>query len=159
MEDALPDAWQDGRTNGADLTRALSQARREAVPGGSSGEHIEWGRHPLATGQGRRFGDPDTPFRDAGQVVLVQPLQTFDPPPEPAPPATLLEGHQIQDLAELLPELMEASACHQLKFRLQVVLEDAPLEIRAKVDQLIESRLKAEPTKNPDSSPRRQKAS
>ena len=143
MEAALPGAWQDGRTNGADLTRALSQARKKAVP---------WGlvRESILAGLDTRWleikdGDalsPDTPFRDAGQVVLARPLQTFDPPPEPAPPATLLEGHQIQDLAELLPELMEASAGHQLKFRLQVVLEDAPPEVRAKVDQLIDGRLK-----------------
>ena len=143
-EAALPGAWQDGRTNGADLTRALSQARKEAVP---------WGlvRESILAGLDTRWleikdGDavsPDTPFRDAGQVVLARPLQTFDPPPEPPPPATLLEGHQIQDLAELLPELMETSAGHQLKFRLQVVLEDAPPEVRAKVDQLIDGRLKS----------------
>ena len=151
LEEALPDAWHEGRTNGADLTRALSQARKEPVP---------WGlvRESMLSGVDTRWlqvkdGDavsPDTPFRDAGQVVLVRPLQTFDPtPPEPSPPAALLEGHQIQDLAELLPELMEASAGHQLKFRVQIVLEDAPPEIRTKVDQLIDSRLKSEPDQAP----------
>ena len=145
LEEALSDAWQEERTNGADLTRALSQARKEAVP---------WGlvRESMLSGVDTRWlqvkdGDavnPDTPFRDAGQVVLVRPLQTFDPaPPEPSPPSTLLEGHQIQDLAELLPELMEASAGHQLKFQMQVVLEEAPPEVRAKVDQLIDGRLKS----------------
>ena len=98
--------------------------------------------------------------RDTKRVVLTMTprenrsgvdfgVESFDPtPPEPAPPATLLEGHQIQDLAEFLPELMEASAGHQLKFRVQVVLEDAPPEIRDKVDQLIDSRLKAEPNRS-----------
>ena len=93
-----------------------------------------------------RDGDalgPDTPWRDAGKAVLARPLQTVDPPPEPEPPATLLEGHQIQDLAELVPELMEASAGHQLKFRMQVVLEDAPPEVRAEVERLIDGRLGA----------------
>ena len=147
VEEALPDAWQDGRTNGADLTRALSQARTEALP---------WGlvRESMLNGVDTRWLQvkdddalrPDTPFRDAGKVVLVRPLQTFDPtPPDPVPPAALLDGHQIQDLAELLPELIEASAGHQLKFRVQALLDDAPPEVRAKVDQLIESRLKAEP--------------
>ena len=147
VEEAIPDAWLEGRTNGADLTRALSQARQHAVP---------WGlvREAILSGVDTRWlqirdGDAvsaDTPFRDAGKVVLVRPLQTFDPtPPETSPPATLLEGHQIQDLAELLPELMEASAGHQLKFRVQAVLDDAPQEVRAKVDQLLNSRLKAEP--------------
>lgn len=77
-----------------------------------------------------------------GKAVLVRTLQTFAPtPPEPSAPSTLLEGHQIQDLAELLPELMEASAGHQLKFRVQAVPDDAPSEVRAKVDQLIDDRL------------------
>ena len=40
---------------------------------------------------------------------------------------------------------MEASAGHQLKFRVQAMLDDAPSEVRARVDQLIESRLNAEP--------------
>ena len=146
VEEALSGAWQDGCTNGADLTRALSQARHEAVP---------WGlvRESILAGLDTRWlqvkdGDavsPDAPFRDAGQVILIRPLQTLDPPPEPAPPTTLLEGHQLQDLAELLPELMEASAGHQLKFRVQAVLDDAPQEVRTKVDQLIDGRLKAEP--------------
>ena len=147
MEEALPDAWQHGRTNGADLTRALSQTRHEVLP---------WGlvRESMLNGVDTRWLQvkdndalrPDTPFRDAGKVELVRPLQTFDPaPPEPSAPSTLLEGHQIQDLAELLPELMEASAGHQLKFRVQAMLDDAPSEVRARVDQLIESRLNAEP--------------
>ena len=145
MEAALPGAWQDGRTNGADLTRALSQARHEAMPWGLVRESILNGVETrwLQVKDGDALG-PDTPFRDAGRVVLVRPLQTIDPtPPEPSSPATLLEGHQIQDLAELLPELMEASAGHQLKFRVQTLLEDAPPEVRTRVDQLIDDRLKS----------------
>ena len=148
-EAALPGAWQDGSTNGADLTRALSQARHEAVPWGLVRESILNGVETrwLQVKDGDALS-PDTPFRDAGKVVLAPPLQTFDPdppaPPEPSAPATLLEGHQIQDLAELLPELMEASAGHQLKFRVQVLLEGAPPEIRAKIDRLIDGQLKAE---------------
>ena len=145
MEAALPGAWQDGNTNGADLTRALSQARHEALPWGLvresmlNGVDTRW----LEVRDGDALG-PDTPWRDAGKAVLSRPLQSVDPPPEPEPPATLLEGHQIQDLAELVPDLMEASAGHQLKFRLQVVLEDAPPEVRAEVERLIDGRLRAE---------------
>ena len=61
----------------------------------------------------------------------------------PTSPATNLEGHQIQDLADIVPDLIEASAGYQLKFRVQVVLDDAPDEVRVKVEQLIGRRLKA----------------
>ena len=40
MDDALPGAWQEGATNGADLTRALSHARGEAMPWGLVRESI-----------------------------------------------------------------------------------------------------------------------
>ena len=60
-------------------------------------------------------------------------------------PATNIEGHQVQDLADLVPDLIEASAGYQLKFRVRVVLDDAPDDVRSKVEQLIDSRLRPEP--------------
>ena len=92
--------------------------------------------------------DLQVAYRDAGRLVLERPSQDTGPVLPPAPsfqPTAELEGHQIQDLADLVPDLMEASAGYQLKFRIQMVLEDAPEEVRAGVEQLIDSRLKAEP--------------
>ena len=86
-------------------------------------------------------------YRDAGRLVLERPSQDPGPAPEPvAPssPATHLEGHQVQDLADLVPDLIEASAGYQLKFRVQVVLDNAPAGVRTKVEQLIDSRLNPE---------------
>ena len=154
MDDALPGAWQEGATNGADLTRALSHARGEAMP---------WGlvRESIAAGVDSRWleirdGDAEIlhrAYREAGRLVLERPSQapgSGPPPPPVAPgatatpgaPAANLEGHQVQDLADLVPELLKASAGYQLEFRVQVVLNDAPEEVRAKVDQLIDARLK-----------------
>ena len=86
-------------------------------------------------------------YRDAGRLVLERPSQEPDPGPAPLPatppsPATNIEGHQIQDLADLVPDLIEASAGYQPKFRVQVVLDDAPDDVRTKVEELIEVRLK-----------------
>ena len=150
MDDALPGAWQDGSTNGADLTRALSHARGEVTPWGAVRESIvssidsRW----LQT----RDGDAEIlhrAYRDAGRLVLERPPQDSGPGPAPdsvtqSPPATDIEGHQIQDLADLVPDLIEASAGYQLKFRVQIVLDDAPDDVRAKVAQLIDARLKPE---------------
>ena len=149
--DQLPGAWQDGSTNGADLTRALSHARGEAMP---------WGlvRESIASGVDSRWlrtkdGDAEIlhrAYRDAGRLVLERPSQDPGPGPSPDPvtqtwPATNIEGHQIQDLADLVPDLIEVSAGYQLKFRVQVVLDDAPDDVRTMVEQLIDSRLKPDP--------------
>ena len=147
--DELPGAWQeDGSTNGADLTRVLSHARGEAMP---------WGlvRESIASGVDSRWlrtrdGDAEIlhrAYRDAGRLVLERPSQEPGPGPSPDPvtqtrPATNIEGHQIQDLADLVPDLIEVSAGYQLKFRVQVVLDDAPDDVRTKVEQLIDARLK-----------------
>ena len=112
--DELPGAWQeDGSTNGADLTRVLSHARGEAMP---------WGlvRESIASGVDSRWlrtrdGDAEIlhrAYRDAGRLVLERPSQEPGPGPVPLPstpssPATNIEGHQIQDLADLVPDLIE----------------------------------------------------
>ena len=78
--------------------------------------------------------------------MLERPSQEPGPGPAPLPvtpasPATNIEGHQVQDLADLVPDLLEASAGYQLRFQVQVVLNDAPDEVRTKVEQLIDARL------------------
>ena len=152
MDDVVPGAWQDGSTNGADLTRALSHVRGEAMPWGAVRESI------VASVDSRwlRTKDGDAEilhraYRDAGRLVLERPPQGSGTDTGPAPgsatqmqPAINIEGHQVQDLADLVPDLLEASAGYRLKFRVQVVLDDAPDDVRAKVEQLIDGRLKPE---------------
>ena len=100
---------------------------------------MPWGavRESIATSVDSRWlqtkdGDAEIlrrAYRDAGRLVLERPPQDPGPAPEPAAPsspATDLEGHQVQDLADLVPDLIEASAGYQLKFRVQVVLDEPP---------------------------------
>ena len=97
-------------------------------------------------------------YRDAGRLVLERPSPApgsgsgpeVTPPPTPAapaPPAASIEGHQVQDLADLVPDLLEASAGYQLRFQVRAVLADAPDEVRARVEQLIAARLKPGPVR------------
>jgi len=150
MDDALPSAWQDGSTNGADLTRALSRARGEAMPWGAVRESI------VSSVESRWIRTKDRgaeivrrAYRDAGRLVLERPSQDAGLGSGPDPvtqtqPATNIEGHQVQDLADLIPDLIEATAGYRLKFRVQVVLDDASDDVRTKVDQLIDSRLNSD---------------
>ena len=49
-----------------------------------------------------------------------------------------LEGSRIQDLAEIVPAMMEASAGNALRFHVRVALDgEAPEEVRAALDALL----------------------
>ena len=149
VEDVLPGAWQEGSTNGVDLTRSLSQMRGEALPWGLVRESILAGVDSrwLQVKDGDAV-DLHTAYRDAGRLTLERPSIDAGPESPPAPafqPTAELEGHRIQDLADLVPELIEASAGYQLKFRIQMVLDDAPEDVRGRAEQLINIRLKSEP--------------
>ena len=149
VEDVLPGAWHEGSANGIDLTRALSQMRGEALPWGLVREGILAGVDSrwLQVKDGDAV-DLHTAYRDAGRLMLERPSTDAGPESPPAPafqPTAELEGHRIQDLADLVPELMEASAGYQLKFRIQMMLDDAPEDVRARAEQLINIRLKSEP--------------
>ena len=149
VEDVLPGAWHEGSANGIDLTRALSQTRGEALPWGLVRESILAGVDSrwLQVKDGDAV-DLHIAYRDAGRLMLERPSIDAGPELPPAPafrPTAELEGHRIQDLADLVPELMEASAGYQLKFRIQMMLDDAPEDVRARAEQLINIRLKSEP--------------
>ena len=147
VEGVYPGAWHEGFTNGADLTRALSQMRGEALPWGLVRESILVGVDSrwLQVKDGDAV-DLHTAYRDAGRLTLERPSMDAGPESPPAPafqPTADLEGHQIHDLADLVPELMEASAGYRLKFGIQVMLDDAPEDVRSRVEQLIDIRLKS----------------
>ena len=49
-----------------------------------------------------------------------------------------MDGFQVQNLAELVPKLLEASAGYGLRFRVGVALEEnAPESVRRQVDDML----------------------
>lgn len=142
MDDALAGAWASGETNGAALLQALSQARGEAIPWGIVRDSIS------AAVQTRWLESTETPvwdeisFAAAGQWKLRRPKQTpaTPSPSDPQANAAVLDGAQIQDLAALVPELLQASAGWDLRFRVGVSLDpDAPAETQAAIEKLLAS--------------------
>ena len=136
--DALPGAWQDLKTNGAAIVRALSQKKGVAVPWGvvrdSLGEAVRsrW----LETVQG---DGATAEFDHAGAWGLRVPDGGPALPPPPSQVANLeVESSQMQDLVESVPNLLEASAGYGLRFRVGVVLDaSAPASVRKQVDDLL----------------------
>ena len=136
--DALPGAWERSETNGAAVVRALSLKSGVTVPWGlardSLGEAVRsrW----LQTVQGD--GMPAT-FDRAGAWRLKLPEGGKAPVVPPPQVAELeVDGFQVQDLAELVPKLLEASAGHGLCFRVGVALgATAPESVRRQVDEML----------------------
>ena len=135
-ESKLPGAWRDGKTNGAALTRAVSQARGEAMPWGLIREAIRESVNSrwLQVADGSHALGAEWP--DAGNVTLEQPPQAEAPMPATSP-MVVLDAAGIQDLSDLLPNLMEASAGHGLRFEVRVVLEDAPDDVRTAMNNML----------------------
>ena len=138
MPDALADAWTNGETNGAAIVRALSGKRRVAVP---------WGlvREGLAEAVRGRWletvgGDgAAVEFDRAGEWRLRTPEGEMPSPPPPSAATLDVEWLQMQDLADSIPKLLEASAGHGLRFRVGVALDaSAPESMRRQVDDLLQ---------------------
>ena len=129
----LPGAWKDGKTNGVALTQAVSLARGVAVPWPFVAQAImdsvksRWlslalNSAPLSCG-----------WDQAGTVVLERPTgagtedstPAGDPgdlfrPGAPVPGTVVLNGPQVQDLADKVAELMNASPTAELRFHIRV---------------------------------------
>ena len=141
-EEALPNAWADGETNGVALVQALSHQQGAAVPWGLVREsiHTAVGSRWLETVGSDSLTQIAENYADAGQYRLRRPRSPTPTKPPAPPPAreAALDGAQIQDLAEQMPSLLAAGAGHGLRFRVGVSLDaDAPAAVQAKVDGLL----------------------
>ena len=140
VEEALPGAWKDGRANGAALARAASQARGAALPWGLVRDAIRAGVESRWLRLAEGSGPVECGYDEAGALRLERP----EAPPPAAPPPTAegeaatLEGPDVQNLAEIVPAMMQASAGGDLRFHVRVtVANDAPPETRAALDKLL----------------------
>ena len=145
VADALPGAWREGRTNGVALSQAISQARRRTLPWGLVRDGIKSGVESRWIEVADGSVAVNCRYDEAGQLRLKRPAENVDPsPPAPPPPAagSLLEGSQIQDLAELIPKLLATSAGNELRFRVGIVLNEGAAgnvseEVRAAINTLL----------------------
>ena len=139
-EETLPGAWKDGKTNGAALTQAMSIQRGYTVPWPLMAQAIKdsvnarW----LELAEGSR--PLDSEWDQAGTVVLERPSGQTVPPEIRQPPAvgTVLDGPQVQDLADKVPEMMAASPAVELRFHVRVeATGDLPADERRALDALL----------------------
>ena len=128
MAQEIPDAWQDGKTNALAILTSLTNKR---------GTNMPWSTVRTAIGEGIRaqwleLAEGSAPLNvdlSGAQSVLLQtpttkPDRIRDFPTDYqegmlAAEATL-EGHGIQDLAELMPGILEAAAGDPIVFKVRI---------------------------------------
>ena len=141
VEEALPGAWKDGKANGIALAQALSQARGRTLPWGLVRESIRAGVESRWLEVAEDSGPVSCGYDNAGNLRLARPAPAGKPPPSPPEPVgegAGLEGSQIQGLADLVPDLLAASAGNELRFHVRVALgEEASSEVRTTLDEML----------------------
>ena len=141
VEEALPGAWKDGKANGIAIAQALSQARGRTLPWGLVRESIRAGVESRWLEVAEDSGPVSCGYDNAGNLRLARPAPDGKPPPSPPEPVgggAGLEGSQMQDLADLVPDLLAASAGNELSFHVRVALgEEASSEVRTTLDEML----------------------
>ena len=139
VEAALPGAWQDGRTNGIALAQALSRSRGAVLPWGLVRDAIA----ASAASRWLRLAAGSNPahcaYEEAGNLLLERPVEESQRyTVKPTTTGAALDGAQIQDLADQIPQLLSASAGADLRFHVRVTVtgELSPAD-RGVVDELL----------------------
>jgi hypothetical protein len=144
----LPEAWSDKTATALAISVALSKKMGKTLPWANVCEAIDGAfRARLLE---RTLDSGAWPCDYVGAQIVKLRLPSEQPPP-PIPPSPLpmpgvlvaeaeLRPHQIQDLADVIGNLVQAAVGHDLKFRLRVELGSGtplPNEVVEKVDAIL----------------------
>lgn len=150
LPDNLPAAWPGLKTTALGIAAALSQKAGRSLPWVTVREAIDGAIKARLLEKTIDSGPWPCDFGGARQVKLRVPAGEVVPPPTPPPPLPPKPGfkvaqaelrpHQIQDLAEIIGELVNAAVGYELVFRLRVELGGAaalPAEVVQKINELL----------------------
>ena len=139
----LPNAWEADAADGATFVVALSEARKAPVPWGLVRKSIEaaiasrW-LDRVTAGDGNQLVEPPMQYAQAGNLRVALPKAQPAPVQPALAPTVELDASRLQDLAEAVPGLLDASAGHGLRFHVRVSLAaDATDSVRSNVDALL----------------------
>ena len=144
MAEEIADAWQDGKSNALAIMTAISAKR---------GVNLPWSAVRSAIGEGIRAqwlelaegsAPLDTDLAGAQGVLLQTPAAkpvgvrdgTDDYQEGVLAAEATLEGYGIQDLAEIMPEILEAAAGDSIKFKVRIEFGGKVAPDREKVERI-----------------------
>lgn len=147
--ESLPGAWTDGKTNAAELARALSIKRGYTVPGPLMTQAIKDSVRSRWLSMVKGSSPLDSGWDQAGAVVLERPTISDSGDSieqggsgglfSPDPSTVALDGPQVQTLADAVPDLLEAAPASDLHFHVRVeATGDLADDERRAVDSLLE---------------------
>ena len=125
MADAIPQAWQNKKTNALALSTALSYKRRVTLPWHTVKTAIEGAIRTNWLAPTEDSAPWTCDWNGARDVVLQIPREIHHPDPPPYLSGVLvaeanLEAHGIQDLADQIPAITAAAIGSALKFNIRV---------------------------------------
>jgi len=149
LPDRLPQAWQDGRSDALSIAVACSKRAGTTLPWVTVREALDAAFRAHLLERAETSAPWPADYSRASDVKLR--LATERPRPEPPtapvlPPGTMasaetmLRPDQVQDLAELVPDLIKATAGYELTFGLRVVVkgkDHTPASIVESVNKLL----------------------
>ncbi|MDD9873633.1 MAG: DUF499 domain-containing protein [Deltaproteobacteria bacterium] len=140
-KEKLPGAWKDDATNGIAINNALSQSRGETLPWMLVREGIHDAVQARWLELDADSGAVECGYTQAGNLRLRKPRQQPKGPTAPSAPEAVLDGAQMQELGTEIPNLMDKSVGHELRFHVRVSIEEAeesaPERLRAELNELL----------------------
>jgi Protein of unknown function (DUF499) len=148
MQDAVPEAWQDGETTGLAISVAISTQSGHPVPWSIMRQAIEDAIKSRWLERAPGSGPWPCDATAAATIILKQPAKISERGPEEYTPrpkgvytsSATLEPLALQDLIDLLPDIIKIAAGIPLRFHLSVTLGDGQEigpEIVASVNKLL----------------------
>ena len=150
-EDAVPEAWSDGQTNVLALSAALAVKLGNPLPWSVLRRTLDNAFHSRWLERTSDSGPWPCDAGGAAAVTLIAPerksgLEEDGKGIEGTPPGVLvaaadLESYELQDLAEILPDIVAKAAGIPLKLHLRITLGDGvelPTELRSSLNDLLE---------------------
>ena len=128
LRERLPEAWSGETTTALGIAATLSKRVGKTLPWAIVQRALDGAFHAHLLERTLDSGPWPCDYAGAGSVRLRAPSEAPPPPPPPPPPPkpgvfmaeAELTPAQMQDLAEVLPDLMTAAAGCGLKFRVRI---------------------------------------
>ena len=124
MDTAIPEAWQNRKTNALALATALSNKEGVNLPWHTVKSAIDGAIQANWIKRREESGEWPCEFAGAQNVLLEIPQAIHEPPPPPPSGVLIaeadLEAHGIQDLADQIPDMTTAAVGTGLKFNIRI---------------------------------------